>query len=50
VTEATTTPVPIVGLTPLGESDADSCEGEFCAIPDHHMQTVVNRRVDQDEI
>ena len=50
MTEAMTTPIPIVGFTRLGDANADACAGEFCAIPDHHLQTVVNRRVDQDEI
>jgi hypothetical protein len=34
----------------LGETDADACEGEFCEIPPHHEQAVMNRRVDSDQI
>ena len=37
-------------LTILGSSDAEACEGEFCEIPAHHEQAVMNRRVDSDEI
>lgn len=50
MTDAMTAPLPIVGLTPLGNPNADACEGEICAIPDHHIQTVVNRKVDEDLI
>jgi len=34
----------------LGAADADTCEGEFCEIPPHHEQAVMNRRVDEDLI
>jgi hypothetical protein len=34
----------------LGDAEAESCEGEFCEIPDHHEQAVMNRRVDSDLI
>jgi hypothetical protein len=34
----------------LGDADADACEGEFCEIPPHHEQAVMNRRVDEDRI
>ncbi len=37
-------------LTILGSSDAEACEGEFCEIPAHHEQAVMNRRVDEDRI
>lgn len=61
MSEAMTTsiPVPIEGalVTPaaaklqlLGEPDAASCDGEFCEIPAHHEQAVMNRRVDGDLI
>ena len=26
------------------------CEGDFCEIPDHHEQAVVNRRLDEDAV
>ena len=29
---------------------APSCDGDFCAVPDHHTQAAVNRRVDSDDI
>ena len=34
----------------LGDPEAESCEGEFCEIPAHHEQAVMNRRVDEDRI
>ena len=37
-------------LTLLGDADAAACEGEFCEIPAHHEQAVMNRRVDEDRI
>lgn len=57
MSEATTAAIPIVKpemstpkLTLLGEPDAAACEGEFCEIPAHHEQAVMNRRVDEDRI
>ncbi len=32
----------------VGDSMMAACEGEFCTIPDHHEQAVVNRRLDED--
>jgi len=29
---------------------ADSCEGEYCEIPAHREQLIINRRVDDDRI
>ncbi len=34
----------------IGSSDAESCEGEFCELPAHREQAVMNRRVDSDQI
>ena len=34
----------------LGDADADACEGEFCELPAHREQAVMNRRVDEDRI
>lgn len=34
----------------LGDPEAEVCEGEFCEIPAHHEQAVMNRRVDEDRI
>ena len=45
MTDPITTP-----LTLLGDSSAAVCEGEFCAIPEHHEQAIVNRRLDDDRI
>jgi hypothetical protein len=50
-----TTPSPIVDLPILdleivGDRDAASCVGDFCTVPDHHTQAVVNRRIDEGEI
>jgi hypothetical protein len=38
-----------IQLVPLGD-DAASCEGDFCEIPPHHEQHIMNRRVDSDQI
>jgi hypothetical protein len=37
-------------LTILGDLDAAVCEGDFCEIPDHHEQAIVNAHVDDDRI
>jgi hypothetical protein len=57
MSEAMTASIPIVPaeviqpkLPLLGDADAASCEGEFCEIPKHHEQAVMNRRVDSDLI
>jgi hypothetical protein len=42
--------VPTPPLTILGNLDAAVCEGDFCEIPDHHEQAIVNARVDDDRI
>jgi hypothetical protein len=34
----------------VGAADADACEGDFCVIPDHHEQAVVNRALDSDSV
>jgi len=41
--DAATKPLLIVGLP-----DAAACEGDFCEIPEHHEQALVNRRLDED--
>lgn len=41
----TSTPKP---LLIVGDPEAAACEGDFCAIPDHHEQAVVNRALDSD--
>ena len=49
MTEAMTAPLPIVQpLQQLGDPLAAACEGDFCEIPDHHTQAVVNRKLDED--
>ena len=51
MTDAVTTPLPSPKRTPLtlvGDPTAAACEGDSCAIPDHHEQAVVNRRLDED--
>ncbi len=37
-------------LVIVGDPEAAACEGEFCAIPAHHEQFVVNRRLDDDDV
>ena len=43
-------PQHIIGLQSLGDPNAASCEGDLCAIPEHHTQAVVNRRLDDDAV
>ncbi|MDJ0335397.1 MAG: hypothetical protein ACOH10_01180 [Rhodoglobus sp.] len=45
-----TNSLPIIGLTPLGDPSAASCDGDFCAVPEHHTQAIVNRRLDDDNV
>ncbi len=55
MTDAATMPLTII--TPsmmkfqqLGDPSAAACEGDFCEIPDHHQQAVINRRLDEDAV
>ena len=48
--DATTNPQPIVSLQQLGDPDAAACVGDFCAIPEHHGQAIVNRRLDENAV
>jgi hypothetical protein len=51
MTDAAKVPAKGLPLLKLVETPvAASCEGDFCAIPEHHTQAVVNRRVDSDDI
>ncbi|CAN5375138.1 hypothetical protein BH11ACT4_BH11ACT4_05370 [soil metagenome] len=50
MTSAATMPVPIVALLPLGDANAAACEGDFCEIPEHHNQAIVNRKLDDDAV
>ena len=34
----------------VGDTDAAACEGDFCAMPEHHDQVVVNRALDSDRV
>ncbi|CAN5273566.1 hypothetical protein BH09ACT3_BH09ACT3_14770 [soil metagenome] len=45
MTDATTLPLQLVG-----DADAAACVGEFCAIPAHPEQAVVNRKLDDDAV
>jgi hypothetical protein len=47
--DAMTIPLPVIPLQSMGPA-AESCDGEVCAIPDHHTQAVINRKVDEDLI
>jgi hypothetical protein len=46
--DAPTMPLQIISLEQLGDPLAASCDGDFCAIPEHHTQAVVNRKLDED--
>lgn len=48
--DATTKPLPVIGLQPLGDQAAASCAGDFCIVPEHHTQAIVNRRLDDDAV
>lgn len=48
--DAATMPLAVISLEQLGDPTAAACEGEFCAIPDHHEQAVVNRALDDDAV
>lgn len=37
-------------LTIVGDPNAEACVGEFCEIPDHHEQAIINRRLDEDSV
>jgi hypothetical protein len=55
MSEDITDAVPTAGpgapkLQLVGDPAAAACEGEFCAIPAHHEQAVMNRRIDEDRI
>jgi hypothetical protein len=43
--DAATLPIKIVG-----DPHADVCDGDFCEIPAHHEQAVVNRAIDSDNV
>jgi hypothetical protein len=48
--DARTAPLPVISLEVLGDPAAAVCDGDFCAIPDHHTQAVVNRKLDDDAV
>ena len=48
--DATTLPLPIIKLEQLGDPLAAACEGDFCVIPEHHEQAVINRKLDEDAV
>jgi hypothetical protein len=45
MTDAATKP-----LTIIGDPSAAACDGDFCDIPDHHEQSIVNRRLDDNRV
>jgi len=42
--------VQVSPLTIVGDPHAEACEGEFCELPVHREQGIVNRRVDDDAV
>lgn len=44
MTDAPITPLQILG------GPAAACDGDFCEIPEHHEQAIINRRIDSDNI
>ncbi len=43
-----TAPIQVAALTSLGDPSAAACVGEFCDIPEHHNQAIVNKKLDED--
>ncbi|MFC0678206.1 hypothetical protein ACFFGH_10185 [Lysobacter korlensis] len=51
MTDAARVPAQTVPLLKIVDTPvAPSCDGDFCAVPEHHTQAAVNRRVDSDDI
>ncbi|MEY2849428.1 MAG: hypothetical protein RI885_2095 [Actinomycetota bacterium] len=50
ITPAPVAEPPRLDLRMIGDPVAASCVGDFCTVPDHHTQAVVNRRIDEGEI
>ncbi len=48
--DTATAPIATIALHNLGVPTAASCDGDFCVIPDHHEQAVMNRRLDDDAV
>ena len=48
--DAATKPLQVVPLQVLGDPTALVCEGDFCEIPEHHTQAVVNRKLDDNDV
>ncbi|MGV8969853.1 MAG: hypothetical protein ACOH1J_05330 [Microbacteriaceae bacterium] len=42
--------VPASPLLIVGDVGAAACVGDFCEIPAHHEQIVVNRQLDDDRV
>jgi hypothetical protein len=40
----------VTPLTMVGDPAMGVCEGDFCEIPDHHEVSIINRRLDSDNI
>lgn len=47
VSPKVTTPAP---LLIVGDPTAAACVGDFCEIPQHHEQAVVNRQLDDNRV
>ncbi|MCU1550539.1 MAG: hypothetical protein JWR36_1099 [Glaciihabitans sp.] len=45
MTDTASTPLQI-----LGDATAAACDGDFCEIPEHHEQAIINARVDSNNI
>lgn len=39
-----------IKLEALGDPTAAACEGDYCEIPEHHTQAVINRKLDEDAV
>jgi hypothetical protein len=48
--DAATKPLQVVPLQALGDPLGLVCEGDFCEIPEHHTQAVINRKLDEDAV
>ncbi len=39
-----------IPLQLVGDASAAVCDGDFCEIPGHHEQAVINARIDEDAV
>lgn len=50
MTDTATKPLSVIPLQSMGDPAALACDGDFCLIPEHHNQAVVNRKLDENAV